>query len=234
MSSELIYESPMDILQVFKSKEYIADFLKWFFEQSEAISRKQIEENSNKFSPVFFSDISYKYCTDYQYFIYMLGRYISLKSNDYGKTESVCKFYGVMKRPNPDKMKITRGKYMSLLMYTLIETLGIFLDNGSNNVSSYGVFIQSLYEYKGKIFNVKYLSFNPNQMDYYIKNFTDDLSLKGNIFKNMDVKQVAFGYKNKKEYETNNQTKSITYFHFSHTMFDNNTDILEHNFFKNS
>ncbi len=235
MSNKLFYRGSMDMFSFFNTKENIGNFLKYMFENAIEFS-KLIEENGNKKPfPIQYETTNFVYQIDYQFMIYVLGKWVAKQTENGAKLERVLRDYAITSH---SLSAISYDKNRRLLAIFFGETISIFTNRDRNklmNIDYYPQYNQSVLEFNGGYFDFKVVGINKHQMRYFLGKEWDAYMKENDdyFFQNI-ADQVAFGHKTCKAFwakkRATNEQKQRFYFGISDTDYlDGVDEIWERN-----
>lgn len=193
-SSEPKYIDALDVYSFLRSKEDISSFLTYLFEQAIEFSKLIEEYGNTKPYPIQFNSSQHVYQIDYQFTIYVLGKWIAKRTNDSSKLEKVLRGYAITSHSLANTQC---KKNMKLLALFFEDNIGIFRNHGENEtpkVKDFRQFNRKIVEHNEKYYEYKMLSVNRHQMKYFIGDEWKDYMLDNDeYFYQNGVEQVAFG-----------------------------------------
>lgn len=191
--SKFRYESAFDIISFFRNRESTRDFIKYLFEQSIEFSKLIEKHGNNKPFPIQYESIGFSYQIDYQFMIYVLAKWVALKTDDKAKLERVLRDFALtihgLHQP-------TTKKNIQFLGVFFGETISIFTNRDREKespVDHYPSFNQKVIECDGEYFDYKVVGINRHQMKYFVDGWDEYMKENDGYFFQNTSKQAAYG-----------------------------------------
>lgn len=187
------YDGAFDIFSFFRDRKSTGNFLKYLFEQSIEFS-KLIEGNGNtKPFPIQYESERYTYQIDYQFMIYVLGKWVAKQTGDDAKLERVLRDFAItIHALNQPTIK----KNIRFLAIFLGETISIFTNRDRDKdtpIDYYPAFNQKILEFEDEYYDYKVVGINRHQMKYFVEDWEEYMKDNEDYFFQNIATQVAFG-----------------------------------------
>ena len=192
------FESALDIYSFFRSKDLVGDFLRFFFNFSIEYSKKIEDAGDEKPFVIQYVKEGSQYQTDYQFFIYVVAKWVAKLTNDDGNIASVLREYAVTSLSLKDSLRKRNRIGFSyflgeVLMIVINRTKGKkYTGTNSTNIDYLNTHMEKVVSYNGNYYDIKLIGINSKQVKYFMPEWEEYAEAnKEYLFQNESV-QVAF------------------------------------------
>jgi hypothetical protein len=238
---EYFFDSYFDIASLLGRKENVTDFLDFLLNESLIISQKMKDNGSSKPYPLIYNQSAHSVSMDYQYYIYILAKWVAKKTKNNADFTKVCNAFAILQSnssgSNRTKFNTDRKKFLSILMTEFVGILtnrNKFADGTISEkkmyVGTYPSWAITVIETEEDVYVFNQVTIDKSQAEYYLVGYEKRVADMGDFVMQDDVEQSAFGTKNTSSYLKKNGLERRYYFTITNANLYNNEDIIYLNF----
>jgi len=198
------YETPVDIFSFFREKESIAKFLQFYFDESANFAQKLLDNSSIRPSPVYYNVLGSEYQTDYNYFIYLLAKWVGIQTGDMGRAIYVLRDYALTVHNIKKEYKLKDRRMLSIFLHEKLFLFKRIAGDNAVSVEKYATNQNKIVSYNNEDFEFLLLNFSTSTLKFYLPDFEDYAEKKCDLFQDNSIKQAAYSYR-----QCNNYWKSM-------------------------
>jgi hypothetical protein len=189
-----VYDSPTDIFSYFRNKEAIREFLSFFLKEAVGFSEMIVEKGSNKPFPVVYDAGVYLYQTDYHFFIYVLAKWVGIKTGEVAKGVYVLRDYAITGYSRKRKEKMLNRQFLAMFLSDRIKIFSNRHKDKDVLFSKYPTNGIKVFDYNGEAYEYLILSFHNENVEHYFADFSAYVGANDRYFNPDNVEIKAFGY----------------------------------------